>query len=65
MMTMSAQTIYNETAFVIKNSQGAINKQPKFVAKFASNQQQILAAQVLRSQTFGQEYGVSFAQGID
>ena len=68
MNTMSTQLASSDAALVIKSSQNGINKQPKFVAKFAVNQEQILEAQSLRAKTFGQEYGVSFSdhpQGID
>ena len=58
---MSTQLARSDASLVIKSSQNAINKQPKFVAKFALNQEQILEAQGLRAKTFGQEYGVSFS----
>ena len=46
---------------------GAAQRQPRFTARFAESGQDIRAAQRLRADVFGAEYGVSFAhpQGLD
>jgi putative hemolysin len=46
---------------------GAAQRQPRFTARFAESAQDIRAAQRLRADVFGAEYGVRFAhpQGLD
>ena len=68
MMTTFTSAIRSEKTLLVKGSQKSDTKQPKFVAKFATTQQQVIDAQSLRAKTFGEEYGVSFLrnpQGLD
>jgi putative hemolysin len=57
----------NTSSTTVENSLPQAIKQPKFMAQFAHSNTAIQAAQKLRAETFGQEYGVSFdhPQGLD